>query len=200
MSEVNGETAGSPRIATQAEEDRTDAEMVELALRDTAAFAALYRRHLTRVYRYVLAHVGDKQVAQEVTAQTFLAVLEGLAGYRGQGPFSAWLLRIARNKVADVHRTSHPTVPLDDALELPSTEASPERIAIGRLEVAEVARVLRVLAPDRAEAIVLRLFAGLSLAEVAEAMGRSEDAAKMLVHRGLRDLRARLVYRNEAQA
>src|SRR5260370_27674626 len=71
-----------------------DDELVERALRDRAAFGELYRRYLPRVYRYALARTGDAEQAQDVTAQTFLAALEGLASYRRTGTLLASLLTI----------------------------------------------------------------------------------------------------------
>lgn len=66
-----------------------------------------------------------------------------------------------------------------------------------RLELARVAQVLRLISPNRAEALVLCLFGGLSLAEAAQSVGKSESAIKMLVYRGLSDLQERLAVHQE---
>jgi RNA polymerase sigma-70 factor, ECF subfamily len=167
-----------------------DDELVEQALRDRAAFAELYRRYLPRVYRYALVQVGgDPQQAQDVTAQTFLVALERLATYWRTGTFIAWLLTLARHKAADLHRARRAKAPLEEAAAVASPEPSPERTVAARLEVAQV---VRTLAPERAEALALRLFAELTIGEIASVMGKSEAAVKMLVHRALSDLRERL--------
>lgn len=177
-----------------------DDELVERALRHRAAFAELYRRHLPRVYRYALAQSGgDAQQAQDVTAQTFLVALERLDSYRRTGTFISWLLSIARHKAADLYRIQHATAPLEEATAVASLEPTPERIVAARLELAQVLRTLRTLAPDRAEALALRLFAELTVAEIAVVMGKSEAAVKMLVHRAVGDLRERVGYRIEAE-
>lgn len=174
------------------ESNETDDELASMAQQDHAAFAALYRRHLARVFRYCVVRVGDTQQAQDLTAQTFLAALEHLDTYRGEGAFRAWLLGIAHNKVRDLFRSRSSTVSLEAALDIPSLVASPDRIVEGRLRLEQVMHTLAQLAPDRAEALALRIFAGLSVAEVGNLMGKSEAATKMLVHRGIRDLRTRL--------
>ncbi len=183
-------------------EAASDEELVRWAREcpsDPAAFAELYRRHLPRVYRYLLTRLGDQQAAQDATAQTFLAALEGIAGYRGSGEVRAWLLTIARNKAADVFRTRHVTVLLESVAELPSSAPSPEHEVAMRLQLEEVLRALRVLSPERAEALTLRVFGGMTIAEISVAMEKQEATVKMLVYRALRDLRQRLGYRIEAE-
>lgn len=158
------------------------------------AFAELYRRHLDRIYRYVLIRVGEVQDAQDITAQTFLSALTGFKTYRGDG-FTAWLFGIARKKIADHYRRSRPQVALDDISETWIESAlSLEEIVSGRLTVQRVHAALRALPPDRAEALTLHIFGGLSYTQVGEVMGRSEAAAKMLAHRALTDLRQQLRY------
>jgi RNA polymerase sigma-70 factor (ECF subfamily) len=179
------------------ESGETDDELADKAQRDHAAFATLYRRHLDSVFRYCVVQVGDAQQAQDLTAQTFLAALEHIEAYRGEGVFRAWLLGIARNKVRDQFRSRRAALPLEAALDIPSLAASPDRVVEGRLRLEQVVRALAQLTPDRAEALALRIFAGLSMAEVGSITGRSEAATKMLVHRGIADLRARLASYDE---
>ena len=188
----SGEHRAAPPLAA-------DDELVERALRDRAAFGELYRRYLPRVYRYALARTGDVEQAQDVTAQTFLAALEGLASYRRTGTLLAWLLTIARHKAADLARGRRALAPLEQAARLASPEPSPERIVAARLELEQVLRALRTLAPERAEALALRVFSALTTAETAAVLGKSEAAVKMLVHRAVHDLQARLAFRIEAE-
>jgi RNA polymerase sigma-70 factor, ECF subfamily len=177
-----------------------DNGLAQKARSNPDAFAVLYRRHLDRVYRYVLVRLGDHFLAQDVTAQTFLAALEGIRSYRGDGTFAAWLLSIARNKVADVLRRQHITLPLESAAEQASPQPSPERVVAARAELQQVIRALHVIAPERGEAVALRIFGGLSVAETARLLGKSEAAVKMLVLRATQDLRERLTYGVEEEA
>lgn len=152
----------------------------------------LYERHLPQVYRYHLVRTGSVAEAQDLTSQTFIAALEGIRGFRGTGSFAAWLMGIARNKCAQFFRQRKPEIPLETAADLPDMSTPTEQAAGQRLQIGLIQRALRNLIPERAEAIVLCLFCGLTAAEAARALGKSEAAVKMLVYRGLRDLRADL--------
>jgi len=169
-----------------------DLELGQRAASDPDAFTELYHRYLSRIYRYHLARTGLVQEAEDLTAQTFLTALESIRNFRGQGSLSSWLFGIASHKLADHYRHTRTELPLEDAEQLHSPIPQPEEAALQRLEIARVARVLRLISPERAEALVLCLFGGLSMAEAAQVVGKSEAAVKMLVHRGLCDLQERL--------
>jgi RNA polymerase sigma-70 factor, ECF subfamily len=169
-----------------------DATLLRRARQDEAAYSTLYRRHLHSVYRYLLARTGNEQDAQDLTSQTFLAAWESSHRYRGEGPVRAWLLRIAWHKLNDHWRQHRPWLPLEAASEVGDPGSPPEELIGRKLRIERVAAALRALSPDRAEALSLRLFGGLRVAEVATVMGKSEAAVRMLLHRGLNDLEERL--------
>ena len=168
-----------------------DTLLARTARADAEAFAELYRRHVTRVYRYHAAHTGNIKDAEDLTSQTFMAALEGIASFRGEAPFAAWLMGIASRKRALFFRTRKPEVPLEAALHHPTPGPSTDQLAGRRLQIDSVTRALRGLSPDRAEALILCYFSSLTIAEAAHALGKSESAVKMLVSRGLQDLRER---------
>jgi RNA polymerase sigma-70 factor, ECF subfamily len=169
-----------------------EATLVQQAQRDLHAFSALYQRHAQQLYRYLLARVGNVDDAQDLASQTFLAAMQGLSSYRQEQPFIAWLLGIARHKVADQFRRGRPEADLETA-EWVSDNSEGLDEQVGRqLEIEQVARKLQTLAPDRAEALSLRLFGGLEAAEIARIMGKQESAVRMLIFRGLRDLQGQL--------
>jgi RNA polymerase sigma-70 factor (ECF subfamily) len=170
-----------------------DEELARSARSESAAFEELYRRHAARVYRYHLVRIGNANEAQDLTAQTFLSAFEGIASYRGENAFAAWLISIARHKVADYFRSLKSDLPLEAAASLPQREPLPEDSAIEQLSLATLRQCIERLTPDRAEALVLRFFAGLSAMEAGQLMERSEAAVKMLVHRGLQDLKRQLM-------
>jgi RNA polymerase sigma-70 factor (ECF subfamily) len=181
-------------MATQInEQDQDETDLARHAITDVEAFAELYRRHLTRVYRYHVAHVGNARDAEDLTSQTFMAALEGIRSFRGSGSFGAWILGIASRKRLMFFRNngSRREVPLDAALEYPSSSLPTDQAAAQRLQVESLARALRKLAPDRAEALILTYFGGLSQAEAGRVLNKSESAVKMLISRGLKDLRER---------
>lgn len=180
-------------IQTDALAGQSDADLVRQA-RTTdgqAALAALYRRYLTLVYRYFYARTGDVQQAEDLTAQTFVAALEGLPRYCERGRFAGWLFTIAARRLAD-HFRHQPAAPLDDVADWPSRDPPPEALVEHAEQMACLARSARTLSPDRAQAVALHFFGELSLSETARVMGRSRVAVKSLIHRALRDLRERL--------
>lgn len=149
-----------------------DDELAQRAISNKLAFEVLYERHVNRVYRYLLVRTQDEQDAQDLTAQTFVAAWEQLTAYRPQGKFSAWLLRIARNKAVDHFRRMKTIVPIDMAEKLPHPSPLPEAIVTDRLTVEKACQLLGSLPPDRAEAITLRIFSDLTIGEIAATMGK----------------------------
>lgn len=167
------------------------------------AFAALYDQNIARVYRYHLARTGSPTDAEDLAAETFFAALQSFHRLREDEPPTPWLMGIARHKLADhfrrtffrrlAGRPARRSVPLDALPDLPLPGASLEEQAGARLELEQVLAALRSLNQARGEALALHYFAGLPLAEVARVMGRSEEACKKLVQRGLAELRERLL-------
>ncbi|MGH2484641.1 MAG: RNA polymerase sigma factor, partial [Ktedonobacterales bacterium] len=104
----------SVRVQDEAADDG-EAALIADAQRDLRAFDALYRRYVTRVYRYARAHTASDEDAADLTQHIFLRALDALPHYRaGPAPFGAWLFRIARNTVVDAHRRrTSPMVSLD---------------------------------------------------------------------------------------
>jgi RNA polymerase sigma-70 factor (ECF subfamily) len=179
-------------MATQiTEQDEAELDLAQRATTDLEAFAELYRRHLARVYRYHVAHVGNAKDAEDLTSQTFMAALEGIYSFRGTGSFAAWILGIASRKRLMFYRSAKPELSLEEALHYPSSEAPTDQAAAQRLQLQSISRALRQLSPDRAEALILTYFGGLSHAEAGRVLNKSEAAIKMLISRGLQDLRER---------
>lgn len=178
--------------ATQTnEQDKEENDLARRAITDVEAFAELYRRHLTRVFRYHAAHVGNAKDAEDLTSQTFVAALEGIQSFRGTGSFAAWILGIASKKRLMFYRGNKPEIPLDNAIHHPNPVLPTDKAAAQRLQLESVFRALRQISPERAEALILTYFGGLSQAEAGRVLNKSEAAVKMLVSRGLQDLRER---------
>ncbi len=179
------------RLATESP-PMDEAQLASQARSDAKAFAELYRRHVTRVYRYHMAHTGNTGDAEDLTSQTFVAALESIRSYRGSGSFAAWLMGIAVRKRALFFR-SHKFVetPLERAVEVADPGMGTDKSAFRQMQLQEVRRALQQLSPDRAEAIALCFFGGLEPCEAGRVLGKSEGAIKMLLSRGLQDLRTR---------
>lgn len=166
-----------------------DAELVAAARRDPQAFAALYRRYVAPVYRYLYHRVGGSpQEAEDLTSQVFTAALESLDRYREQGNFPAWLFTIARRKVIAYYRRQNPQVALDDAHPNPGERDDPLEGLVRDEHLAQLGALLTGLDEEQRELLSLRFSAGLTYPQIAQALGRSEGAVKMAVHRLLRQL------------
>ena len=170
-----------------------DLELVRQAAHQPDAFAEIYRRHVSSVYRYLMARTGDEQVAQDLTAETFLAALRHIGRYRGQGTLIAWLLSIAHNAAASYFRQDRSLVSLEEVEEMPDPDASLDDVICRRLDQAQALRALQQLSVERAEVLVLRVVLELSVEETSHVMRKSEAAVKMLARRALADLRRCLV-------
>jgi RNA polymerase sigma-70 factor (ECF subfamily) len=183
MTTLLAEQTESPPIA--------EIQLAREAIASVEAFAELYRRYVTRVYRYHIVNTGNPKDAEDLTSQTFIAALEGIRSFRGSSSFAAWIMGIASKKRLMFYRGRKPEMPLEVALHYPSPSLPTDRAALQRLQLEAVARALRQIAPERAEAISLAYFGGLSNSEVSRVLHKSEAAVKMLISRGLQDLRER---------
>lgn len=168
-----------------------DDRLAQRALADVEAFAELYRRHVRSVYRYHLAHTGNVRDAEDLTSQTFMAALQGIRSYRGTGPYITWLMGIASRKRARFFRGKKPEISLDAALHLPSSSLPTDRAAARRIQMDQILGALRNISQDRAEALILCFFSELSPREAGLVLSKSEAAIRMLISRGLQDLRTR---------
>lgn len=176
-----------------------DIQLADMSRTDSNAFAELYQRHVTPIYRYHMAHTGNVKDAEDLTSQTFMAALESIHSFRGTGSFAAWIFGIAANKKAMFFRNLKPQVQLDEALQIPNSQLAPDQLANQRLKLESITRALKQLSTDRADALTLTFFGGLSNAEAARVMRKSEASIKMLISRGLQDLRERTSLRMEAE-
>lgn len=175
-----------------------DIEAVRAAQADPAAFGVLYRRYLDRVYAYAFYQLGDHHDAEDASERIFLAALRALPGFREQGAsFRAWLFRIAHNTIANAHRSRARARPerlerLPEAQQSPAPDADPAGLVATADELREVLRAVAELPEERRHVILLRFVDGLSSREIGEVLDRSPGAARVLLHRALRELAARL--------
>lgn len=187
----------TPELGPSAGWSAPDPDLADVAAAraERAAFATLYRRYLDRIYGYCFYQLGDHHDAEDATERTFMAALRGLDRFEDRGStFRAWLFRIARNTVANAHRSRRRrrTEPLPDSFERPAPNADPAGLVALADELHAVRHAIGEMPDDRRQVIVLRFVDGLSTAEVAEVLDRSPGAVRVLLHRALRDLAARL--------
>jgi RNA polymerase sigma-70 factor, ECF subfamily len=171
-------------------------ESVERASKgDTEAFSLLYERYVTRIYNYIYYRTGNPHEAEDLTSRVFHRALHHIENYDNRGiPFSAWLYRIAHNLVANWHRDNsrRKEVPLEDYTQIPYRAAAPEISVVNTQELEDLLKCIRRLPADRQQLLILKFVEGMSNAEVAVIMMRSEGAIKSLYHRTLMALRDEL--------
>jgi RNA polymerase sigma-70 factor, ECF subfamily len=160
---------------------------------DHGALGELYDRFRDRVARFATGRLGDPEKAEDVTSETFEGVLRGLPGYRPGTDFEAWLFTIAHRRVADHfrRRARRREVDLDEARRA-AAASGPEDAVLAAERRAEVAVAFRRLRPDQQEVLALRVLGGLSAAQVAKVVGKSEGAVRVAQHRALLDLREQM--------
>ncbi|SES23983.1 sigma-70 family RNA polymerase sigma factor [Actinokineospora terrae] len=158
---------------------------------DTVAFGQLYDRYVDVVYRYVLFRVGDRELAEDVTSETFLRALRRITSVTYQGrDVGAWFVTIARNLVLDHVKSSRfrLEVTTPEIRDSERVEAGPEQQVMSKVTREALLGCVDQLGDDQRECIVLRFLQGLSVAETAEIMNRNEGAVKALQHRAVRRL------------
>ena len=152
---------------------------------DDDALRLLYLLYADNVYGYVLSIVRDEHDAEDITSEVFSRLPRALMRYRaGAAPFTAWLLRVARNAALD-HLRAQRSVP---QAEVRGTVVEPD----ARERLDDLRAALATLPADQREVLLLRLLAGLSPGEVAERLNRSVDSVHALLHRARRRLRGEL--------
>lgn len=172
--------------ASQAEERA----LVELAVsRDREAFGQLYDSYANRIYRYLYFRLGNAPTAEDLTAEVFVRAWEAIVGFDWhKGNFGGWLYRIAHNLLVDHFRTHHETASLEKVEQTQGEIAeSDQLLERGELQ-ATLQRALRHLTPEQQQVILLRFIEGYSSREVAEMMGKSNEAVRAMQYRALASL------------
>ncbi|HVK26082.1 MAG TPA: sigma-70 family RNA polymerase sigma factor [Actinokineospora sp.] len=158
---------------------------------DTHAFGQLYDRYVDMVFRYVLFRVGDRELAEDVTSETFLRALRRITSVSYQGrDVGAWFVTIARNLVLDHVKSSRFRLEITtpEIRDSERVEAGPEQQVMTRVTRDALLTCVDQLGDDQRECIVLRFLQGMSVAETAVIMNRNEGAVKALQHRAVRRL------------
>lgn len=162
---------------------------------DAEAFGRLYDHYVEPVYRFIYYRVGSRQLAEDLTSETFLRALRRIGKFTWQGSdFSAWLITIARNLVLDHYKSScykleiSTADPLKDAARFQAREEGPERAVLDRMTHRVLLTAVHRLGSEQRECVVLRFLHGLSVAETAEIMGKKCGAVKALQYRAVRSL------------
>ena len=180
-------------------------ELVLLAAAgDRAAAAELVRAHQERLVAFLLRMTGRRDTAEDVAQEAFVRALRSLPRFDPQYRFSTWLFTIARHKIVEklrYHMRDRRDMRRDEGLDHGTatailsayqTNTTPSQIAESREQVAKLEQAIDLLEPDHREVVTLVRLAGLPYAEVAQIIGRTPEATRMLLGRALIKLAAAL--------
>lgn len=162
---------------------------------DPVAFGLLYDHYLPKIYRFVLLKVGQREEAEDLTHQAFLRAWEHIARYADQGfPFGSWLYRIAKNIIIDHYRSFEKRkrdVDLEDVMEqLIDTESSiMDKTLDVKFDMELLMKAMERLKDVEQDVIIMRFVEDLPHEEVAEHIGKSVGATKLIQHRALKNLK-----------
>jgi RNA polymerase sigma-70 factor (ECF subfamily) len=188
--------SGDAGLATSSEEDEAERDrliaLVELARGgDTEAFGLLYDHYQASVYRFLYYRVGSVALAEDLTSETFFRALRSMGSFRWQGKdFGAWLMTIARNLTADHYKAGRTRLEYatEDMSPHDSATDGPESEVLASLTNDALLAALKQLPSEQQECLIMRFLQGLSIAETAKVLGRSDGAVKQLQLRGVRNL------------
>ena len=165
--------------------------VVEAAKRgETDALTSLYEHFFPKVYRYVHARLNNTEDAEDVTEEIFLRVIDNLGGFTWRGlPFGAWVFRIARNEVVShvrCQKSRGATAELTEFI----PDYAPDHTLVVETEMAvQVVRTAIERLPEaQRQVVMLRFLSGLSVAETAQTLGKTENNVKVLQHKAIAKL------------
>jgi RNA polymerase sigma-70 factor (ECF subfamily) len=173
--------------------------LVELAQQgDAEAFGMLYERYVDVVFRYVYVRVGSSHLAEDLTSETFVRALRRMDSFSWQGrDIAAWFITIARNLITDNAKSARFRMEVSTADMLDADQrfdAAPDEEVLQRLRDTRLLEAVKGLKPEQAECVVLRFLQGLTLAETAKVLGKTEGAVKQLQLRAVRALHRELAH------
>ena len=183
-------------LAVSSAEDEEEASrliaLVELARTgDAEAFGMLYDHYHVSVYRFLYYRVGSVALAEDLASESFFRALRCRGSFRGQGKdFGAWLMTIARNLTADHFKSGRNRLEMttEDMGAHDAPTDGPETSVLAQLTNEALLSALTELPAEQQECLIMRFLQGLSIAETAKVLGRSDGAVKQLQLRGVRNL------------
>jgi RNA polymerase sigma-70 factor, ECF subfamily len=152
-------------------------------------FVEVYDAYVEKIYAFIYYRVSHREIAEDLTSTTFLKALDKYESFRG-GNVRAWLYRIARNTVTDHYRTHRQSADLEAANEVRSSD-DPAMNAEQHLLLQRVRAELDTLPEEQRDILIMRVWDGLTHAEIAEIIGKSEASVKMAFSRSVRQLQSK---------
>ena len=191
LARSRGGSGEPPDDDDNAEQQRMAALLTLAQQGDGEAFGQIYDAYVGQVYRYLYYRVGSQPLAEDLTSETFLRALRRIDSFTWQGrDICAWFITIARNLVTDHYKSSRFRLEVStaDMLDADRADDGIEQEVLNNLDNQALLAAVRQLKPEQQECVALRFLQGLSVAETAAVMGRSDGAIKQLQLRAVRAL------------
>ena len=187
---------GDGDLAASSEDSEADRTrliaLVELARGgDSEAFGLLYDHYHVSVYRFLFYRTRSAPLAEDLTSETFFRALRNMKSFRWQGKdFGAWLMTIARNLATDHFKAGRTRLEMttEDMGDHDDATEGPESVVLAGLTNELLLQALTELPDEQRDCLVMRFLQGMSIAETAAVLGRSDGAVKQLQLRGVRNL------------
>ncbi len=158
---------------------------------DSDAFAFFYDQYVSRIYRFVLIKVADRQLAEDLTQDIFLKVWQHLVDKKNVRSFQAFIFRIARNTVFDYYRQSQKQeLPLEYLEESISVSDGIILKIDQSLEAAQLIKAIRQLKPEYQEVLILRYVEEMSIDDISQIVQKDKNNVRVSIHRALNKLKA----------
>ena len=189
---AEAEPATTASVVHEPRPDREEERRLVLRAveRDAEAFADLYDRHVVRIYRHIYYMVNDSNTAEDLTAQTFLKAWEAIDRYKERGaPIVAWLLRISHNLTVSYLRSKRDHSELDEAFLDQKMTRNPEEALEQASDEKSMREAVLKLRDEQRQVIMLRFVEEMDYREVADIIGKSVPAVRVIQHRALGNLR-----------
>lgn len=170
-------------------------ELIKLSQDNLSQFEPLFDRYFDRIFKYVFSRTNNRQVAEDLTSQIFLKILEALPRYQNQNSFTAWIFKIARNTLISYFRFNfhHPIQSLDESDLLRFTPQIGSHKSSEEIDTyVDLKKILNHMPQKDQDLLRLRFAAGLSISEIGEIQGKTPGAVKMAIHRVLRHVEGKL--------
>jgi RNA polymerase sigma-70 factor (ECF subfamily) len=161
------------------------------------AFGLLYDKYQPQIYRFIYIKVGNRATAEDLTHEVFLKSWKKISDYRiREFPFSSWLYRIARNEVIDYYRLQKNNLSLEEIFDkdkennvIPDQTQSPLDSTEKNIKKEKLMQAIQKLNPIEQDIIILKFIEDLSTQKIAENLGKTNLAVRLIQHRAIKKLK-----------
>jgi RNA polymerase sigma-70 factor (ECF subfamily) len=166
--------------------------IAQIAAGNTEAFGVVYDLYIEKIYKFVYYRTHHKQTAEDLTSVVFTKAFNKFSSFDKRANFATWLFRVARNTVIDHYRTKKSVSDIEEAFDL-SDSTNISRDYEHKEKMAQAKKYLAQLPEEQRDLVIMRLWDGLSYAEIAEITGKTEANLRVNFSRTLSRMQKEMV-------